>query len=211
MDDAALYVLAGVNGSGKSSVGGAAITARGLTYYNPDRAANQLRQLHPGMTQALANSHAWMLGKELLEKAIAQRETYALETTLGGQTITDLLLRAAQAGMPVKLWYVGLATVELNLARIQARVARGGHAIPETLVRKRWDSSRRNLIRLLPRLHSLRVYDNSHEADPHEGHTPLPELLLHVEARRIVQPPGPGAPEWACPILAGALHAFAQV
>jgi len=31
-----LYVLAGVNGAGKSSIGGAALRAFGADYYNPD-------------------------------------------------------------------------------------------------------------------------------------------------------------------------------
>ncbi len=96
MNAPTIYVLAGVNGSGKSSIGGAAIVARGLVYYNPDIAAHKLRQIHPNMKQAIANSHAWTLGKELLEKAIANKETFAFETTLGGSTMTKLLIRAAQ-------------------------------------------------------------------------------------------------------------------
>jgi predicted ABC-type ATPase len=207
MSEPILFVLAGVNGSGKSSIGGAAITARELDYYNPDTAAKALREIHPNMTQAIAISHAWTLGKDMLEKAINNRVTYAFETTLGGNTITRLLIEAAQAGLKVKLWYAGLESVELNLARVQARVEQGGHDIPETDIRKRWDSSRRNLIKLLPHLHSLRLYDNSREADPRLGNTPQPKLLLHVEAGKIVGPDDlTGAPEWAKPIIAGAIN-----
>jgi len=71
-----LYVLAGVNGSGKSSIGGAAFEVRGVDYYNPDSAAQKLLEMYPGMTQPMANSHAWTLGREMLEKAIARRKTY---------------------------------------------------------------------------------------------------------------------------------------
>lgn len=186
MCEPTLYVLAGVNGSGKSSIGGATIRSRGVEYYNPDTAARRLRQIHPNMTQSIANSCAWTLGKEMLEKAIAKKETYAFETTLGGNTITTLLVQAAKEGIRVKIWYAGLESVELNLARVKARVAKGGHNIPEADIRKRWDSSRRNLIKLLPHLHSLRLYDNSHEADPGNGYFPMPDLLLHVEAKEIV-------------------------
>ena len=204
-NEATLYVLAGVNGSGKSSIGGAAIMARGVEYYNPDTAAQKLREIHPNMTQPIANSHAWTLGKDMLAKAINNKETYAFETTLGGNTITRLLTEAAQAGFKVKIWYAGLESVELNLARVKARVEQGGHDIPEADIRKRWDSSRRNLIKLLPHLHSLRLYDNSREADPRLGNAPLPELLLHVEAGKIVGPEDlSGAPNWAKPIIAGA-------
>ena len=37
-----IYVIAGVNGAGKSSIGGAAFRAFGGDYYNPDEAARQL-------------------------------------------------------------------------------------------------------------------------------------------------------------------------
>ena len=202
-----VYALAGVNGSGKSSIGGAAFMARGVHYYNPDTAAQELRKIHPSMTQQIANSHAWKLGKDLLVKAIEKREIFAFETTLGGNTITSLLIQAAQDGIKVKLWYAGLKSVELNLARVKARVEQGGHDIPEADIIKRWDSSRRNLIRLLPHLHSLRLYDNSQEADPRQVNPPHPKLLLHIDAGKIVAPEDlTGAPEWAKPIIGGALN-----
>ena len=206
MADPVIYVLAGVNGSGKSSIGGAAIRQRGVDYYNPDAVARRLRESHPDMTRAIATGHAWTLGKEMLEKAITRKQTYAFETTLGGDTITRMLIEAAQAGLKVKVWYVGLTSVELNLARVKARVELGGHDIPEAHIRKRWDTSRRNLLKLLPHLDSLRLYDNSAEADPNNGTPPRPELLLHLRAGEIVGTAPVEAPEWAKPIIAGALN-----
>jgi len=210
MPEPILFVLAGVNGSGKSSIGGAAIQQRGVEYYNPDMAARDLLKLHPNMTQAIANGHAWTLGKEMLEKAIANKQTYAFETTLGGNTINRLLIEAAKAGIKVKIWYAGLESVELNLARVKARVELGGHDIPEAAIRKRWDSSRRNLIKLLPHLDSLRLYDNSAKADPPKGKPPQPELLLHIAGKKIVGIASKEAPEWAKPIIAGALNTYEQ-
>ena len=134
------------------------------------------------------------------------RSKGSAKTTLGGATITGLLIQAADAGLKLKIWHVGLESVERHLARVRSRVERGGHAIPESDVRKRWDSSRRNLIRLLPHLHSLRLYDNSAEADPREGKPPKPRPLLHVDAQRIMGPVAADAPEWAKPIVAGTLH-----
>lgn len=210
MPEPTIFVLAGVNGSGKSSIGGAAIRQRGVEYYNPDTAALRLLSLHPNMTQAIANGHAWTLGKEMLEKAIQQKQTFAFETTLGGNTITRLLIEAAEVGIKVKIWYAGLESVELNLARVKARVAQGGHDIPETDIRKRWDSSRRNLLKLLPHLDSLRLYDNSAEANPRKGTPPQPELLLHIAGKKIVGIASKEAPEWAKPIIAGALNTYEQ-
>ncbi len=52
-----------------------------------------------------------------LERAIAERLNFAFETTLGGRTITALLDAALSAGVEVRVWYVGLSSVDLHIAR----------------------------------------------------------------------------------------------
>ena len=53
-----IFVLAGVNGAGKSSVGGALLEQHGLSWFNPDTYARELmREL--GIDQAEANARAW--------------------------------------------------------------------------------------------------------------------------------------------------------
>ena len=132
--------------------------------------------------------------------------TFAFETTLGGRTITALLDDALTAGLEVRIWYVGLDTVERHIARVRRRVARGGHDIPDQKIRERYDGSRLTLIRLLPRLTEFRLYDNSPESDPAEGHAPQPELLLHMVKGRIVTTCDlAAAPAWAKPILMTAM------
>ena len=201
-----IYVLAGVNGAGKSSVGGAAFRSFGADYYNPDEAARALMAAHPGLEQAQANSAAWHRGRRLLERAIAEGLDYAFETTLGASTMPRLLSEAADKGIEVYVWYAGLATPELHLARVRSRVRRGGHDIPETDIRRRYEHSRLNLVQLLPKLAALRLYDNSAEADPAAGHTPRPVLVLHVERRKILNPRDLArAPDWAKPIVAAAM------
>jgi predicted ABC-type ATPase len=203
-----IWVLAGTNGAGKSSIGGAMIRASGADYFNPDEAAKRILDANPGCTITEANSAAWLEGKRLLERAIAERGELAFESTLGGATIARLLARAIDAGIAVHIWYVALATPELHLERIRARVARGGHDIPEMDVRRRYDASRQNLIELLPRLASLRVYDNSEHAKPSEGSAPEPILVLHMENGRVVTHCDLAtAPQWAKPILLTALKA----
>ena len=201
-----IWVLAGTNGAGKSSVGGAMIRASGADYFNPDEAAKRIMDANPGCTIAQANSAAWLEGKRLLERAIAERGNFAFESTLGGAKITKLLGAAIDAGIAVHVWYVALATPELHLERIRARVARGGHDIPETDVRRRYDASRQNLITLLPRLASVRVYDNSETANPAEGTPPEPMLVMHMENGRMIEHCDLAtAPVWAKPILLTAL------
>lgn len=201
-----IYVLAGVNGSGKSSIAGAAFRDQGSEYYNPDEVAATFRRANAGLTQMQANSMAWHRGRELLERAIAQRLDFAMETTLGASTIPKLLIDAAKQGIEVHVWYAGLATPEQHLARVRARVARGGHDIPETAIRRRFEHSRLNLIALLPVLTALRVYDNSFEADPAAGKMPQPVLVLHMQRGRILNPRDlPRVPDWAKPIAAAAM------
>src|SRR5690349_13408613 len=196
-----LYVLAGTNGAGKSSIGGEMIRAAGGDYFNPDEAAQQILEANPGISIAEANGAAWHEGVRLLARAIAERGNFAFETTLGGASIAKLLDEAIDAGIDVHIWYVALATPELHLARVKARVARGGHDIPERDIRRRYDASRNNLIELLPRLASLHVYDNSVDAHP-----PDPTLLLEMERGRITRHCELAtAPEWAKPILITAL------
>jgi len=199
-------VLAGVNGAGKSSLGGAAIRDLGGDYYNPDEAARSLRAANPRLGQTEANGKAWLIGKTLLEKAIAQRLDFAFESTLGANTIPALLRQAAQQGCEVRVWYAGLASPELHLARVKARVRKGGHDISEADIRRRYVHSRRNLIDLLPHLAALRAYDNSAEADPAAGRTPEPVLVLHLERGKILNAAGlPDTPDWAKPLVAAAL------
>jgi predicted ABC-type ATPase len=203
----AIVVLAGVNGAGKSSVGGALIRGSGLEFYNPDEAARRIREAI-GCTSAEANSLAWEEGKRRLQAAVRGRRNYAFESTLAGHTIPALLVTAAHARLEVLAWFVGLSTPEQHIARVQARVAAGGHDIPEEMIRRRWDSSRRNIIALMPHLTDLRVFDNSAEGDPAAGTIPEPRLLLHWRLGKIVAPNAEemrDTPEWAKAIVAAAL------
>jgi predicted ABC-type ATPase len=100
-----------------------------------------------------------------------------------------------------------LASADLHLRRVRSRVAHGGHDIPEEKIRERWTRSRENLIRLLPHIDHLRVYDNSAESDPAEGHRPKPILLLEMKQAKITAPADLSTtPDWAQPIIAAAIH-----
>ncbi|HEY4242799.1 MAG TPA: zeta toxin family protein [Kofleriaceae bacterium] len=170
-----IRVLAGVNGAGKSSVVGAALRARGQPFYNPDEVAERI---HRGRTELAdeANSIAWNQGRAFLERAIEKRIDFTFESTLGGKTIVNLLRKAIAQGFDVDIIFVGLDSPELHIERMKARVAAGGHAIDEQLIRERFDRSRQNLIDLLPGLAELKVYDNSMPARPR----PHPVLILHM-------------------------------
>jgi predicted ABC-type ATPase len=201
---AVITVLAGVNGAGKSSIGGAHLRAQGAEYFNPDEAARKLMTIQPGLDVSESNGLAWQEGKRRLEKAIAEGGHFTFEATLGGNTITRLSLEAAATGARLQIWYAGLANVELHLQRVAARVRKGGHDIPEREIRKRWTASMANLIRLIPSVTTLRVYDNSAERDPAQGQPPEPRLLLAIDEKQFSYPPPEALtdiPAWAKPLV----------
>jgi predicted ABC-type ATPase len=206
-----IIALAGTNGAGKSSVSGAHLREQGVPYFNPDEEAREIFSRNPDLGYADANSKAWEKGRDQLETAIRNRSSFNFETTLGGTTITNLLIRAARNGHEVWIWYVGLVSPELHLERIRARVSRGGHDIPEDRVRARYDSSRQNLIRLLPHVTELRLWDNSKVGDPQSGEVPLPQLLLHFAKGEVSNPVDLDAtPEWARDIVRAAMAIATQ-
>jgi len=195
-----ITVLAGVNGAGKSSVGGTAIRREGTDYWNPDEIARAILESHPSMEVAEANAVAWQRGREHLETAIRTRRSFALETTLGGRTITRTLVEGIARGAPVHVWYVGLEGVDLHIERVRKRVEQGGHDIPEAVVRSRYRTSRENLVRLMPVLERLIVYDNS--AGPQPDGAVAPDHLLTMQGGRIVTMKDlPEQPRWARPII----------
>ena len=194
-----IFVLAGTNGAGKSSIAGEVFTRSDGAYFNADEVAKAVVRENPRMTIEEASGLAWQRGLQLLRESIERGYRYAFETTLGGETITATLLDAAARGIKVYVWYCALAAPELHVARVAARVRRGGHDIPERKIRERYDASRRNLVRLIPHLEVLRVYDNSEESA-----SPRPKLVLEIRRRRIVNVDPETTPEWAKPIVAAA-------
>lgn len=197
-----IYVIAGPNGGGKSSIVGAMLRQTGGDYFNPDTESKRIRVENPGVSDPDANSMAWKLGRRTLERAIRERKTFAFETTLGGHTIPALLEAAVDRGLQLKMWFISLSTPELHIQRVHFRVAKGGHDIPEAKIRERFDRGRVNLLRLLPKIAELRLFDNSFEADPAEGAVPEPLMVLHVQQGRVVQTcDATKIPIWAKPIV----------
>jgi predicted ABC-type ATPase len=187
-------------------VAGAALRKSGADYFNPDEATIRILKANPGISITDANSAAWYAGKRLLERAISEGLDFAFETTLGGNSIPDLLKKALSTGLEVRLWFVGLSTPELHIDRVRSRVAKGGHDIPEDKIRERYDRSRVTLIELMPTLTELRVYDNSVEADPNAGFPPQPTLILHLKNGKILEMCELSVtPDWAKPLLVSAI------
>ncbi|AMB83867.1 hypothetical protein AWM79_00490 [Pseudomonas agarici] len=204
-----IFVLAGVNGAGKSSIGGALLAEHGLDWFNPDSFARELiGSLAIEPTQA--NGLAWEHGRRQLERALCEGRNYAFETTLGGNTIALMLAQASRTHDVVML-FCGLSSPEQHLQRVHLRVSRGGHDIAPQKIRERWVNSRMNLIALMPYLTHLQVFDNSTDAEPDEE-IPDPLLVLEMVEGQMVYPYPQDAqalratPEWARPLVQAAIE-----
>jgi predicted ABC-type ATPase len=204
-----LYVLAGVNGAGKSSIGGHLLEREGLTWFNPDTFARELKTA-TACDQETANAQAWQEGMRRLDEALTKGLNYAFETTLGGGTVTAEILEATKTH-DVLIWFCGLSSPELHIARVQARVVAGGHPIPEKKIRERYPLAQLNLIKLMPHVAYIKVYDNSTEAAA-DGTVPDPLLVLDMENGRVLYPDPADlkalqrVPEWTRPIVEAALR-----
>jgi predicted ABC-type ATPase len=209
MTQPVLYVLAGVNGAGKSSIGGHLLQRDGLTWFNPDTFARALRAA-TGCDQETANANAWQESMHRLEEAIAKGMNHAFETTLGGKSVTAQILQATKTHS-VLIWFCGLTSPELHIARVEARVAAGGHPIPEEKIRERYPLAQMNLIKLMPHVAYIKVYDNSAEAAA-DGTVPDPILVLEMENGQVLSPAPDDldalerAPQWTRSILEAALR-----
>ena len=200
-----IVVAAGTNGAGKSAIVGEFMAAKGGAYFNPDLFARQL--VAAGFPLDEANGVAWKAGFDGLRRAIARDEDFSFETTLGGRSIVEELHRAIEAGLEVCIWYVGLATAELHIARVQARVVSGGHDIPAAKIRERYPKSLANLVSLIGKAAEVHVFDNSTQS--RDG-VPAAQLVFRMRGGKLAEPDLQTllmhSPEWAKPVVAAAVR-----
>lgn len=146
-------IIGGVNGCGKSSLTGVLRTEM----HDLGRIID-VDKLTAGLDgDALAGGK---LALQRMEDCLSAGICFTQETTLSGHRPVVMARRAADAGYYVRLYYVGLDTVEECLARIRNRVERGGHGIPEEDVRRRFAGRFAALAAVLPYCNEATFYDN---------------------------------------------------
>ena len=145
-------IIGGVNGCGKSSLTGALKAERsdlGLII-DVDKLAAQLGSPVEGGKAAVRKID------ECLEKGIS----FTQETTLSGARTERTIRRAKERGYTIRLYYIGLDTLEESLGRIRNRVSKGGHDIPKEDVERRFQSRFTDVLRVLPYCDEARFFDN---------------------------------------------------
>lgn len=102
-------------------------------------------------------------GKESIRRIDAALEkgvSFTQETTLSGYRTERTARKAREAGYFVRLYYVELNTASESLERIQNRVRRGGHDIPQEDVLRRFDGRWEAVAKVLPYCDEAEFYDN---------------------------------------------------
>mgnify|MGYP002265737433 CR=1 FL=1 len=130
-------IIGGVNGCGKSSLTGALKAER-----------SDLGTVLDGDRPSTID--------ECLEKGVS----FTQETTLSGARTERTIRRAKDLGYTIRLYYIGLDTVEESLGRIRNRVAKGGHNIPREDVERRFSIRFADVLRVLPYCDEARFFDN---------------------------------------------------
>jgi predicted ABC-type ATPase len=158
-----MHVVAGPNGAGKSTLTSRARHLLGLDPIDADTI-----QRETGMK----SGDAWAEGLRRCRKAIEDRTSFLIETTLAGRdreqpsTYLRLMEEAKMRGFRVDLTFIALENADAHVARVADRVASGLHDIPEHVIRERYDRSLERAANALSIADHALLIDNSSADTP---------------------------------------------
>lgn len=159
MPDKRILIIAGPNGAGKTTFAREFLPKVGCSIFvNADDIA---QAMSPGNPEAAAVP----AGREMLRKIedlVFRFETFAFETTLSGLAYAQRIPKWRMAGYHVKLVFLSLPNPDMAVERVKTRVSRGGHSIPEPVIRRRFQSGFANFQDTYrPIVDRWSLYDNS--------------------------------------------------
>jgi predicted ABC-type ATPase len=153
-------IFAGINGAGKSSL-----------YKMLSNSEWDTLGLRLNVDERVAERGDWRdaalqvkCAKEILTEindCIKNNVSFNQETTLSGMTTVRKIIQAKEKGFFVRLYYVFIESPDLAIKRITERVSRGGHGIPDELVRERFRASLDSLKIVVPYCDKINIYDNT--------------------------------------------------
>jgi predicted ABC-type ATPase len=153
-------VIAGPNGAGKTTFAREFLPrGAGVVHFvNADLIAAGLSPFRP---ELVALSAGRLLLHEL-DRLAANRVDFAFESTLSGRSYVGRLRRWKSAGYRIEFVFLRLASPQLALRRIAARVRQGGHDVPKADVLRRFGRGWVNFETVYrPLADAWAVYDNS--------------------------------------------------
>ena len=176
-------IIAGVNGCGKSSLTGVLRT----------EIHNLGKIIDVDQITASCNGNLLEGGKKavkIIEECLEKEICFTQETTLSGRKTLDTIKRAIAQDYYIRLYYVGLDTMEESLLRIENRVKKGGHNIDTEAVHRRFDKRFDDLLAVLPYCNEATFYDNDNGF-----------VTVAKYANGTIQPIGTKRPQWFCELL----------
>ena len=131
-----LYIISGCNGSGKTTASYTMLPEmlECSQYVNSDEFAKGLAPFSPESASIKASRLMLMKVRHLFKR----KEDFGVETTLATRTLLNMVKTAQAEGYMVTILYFWLNSPDLAVARVKARVAAGGHNIPEETIRRRY-------------------------------------------------------------------------
>jgi predicted ABC-type ATPase len=184
-----LWVLAGGNGSGKSTFYRLILAPRGLKLVNADLIAREINPEHPEQFSYEAAEIAARIMRDLLYQGVS----FCFETVFSHESKIDFVAEAKALGYEIILVYIHLDTPELNEARVQQRVTEGGHTVPAGKIRSRIPRTMRHIAVVLPLADQARLLNNS------SAKNPFMELARVIKGRCVKQVDP--LPPWAAGLL----------
>jgi predicted ABC-type ATPase len=153
-----LTVVAGPNGSGKSTLTKwNRETFQTVPVLDPDAVAKSLNA--SGSAGSVIDAGRAVL--TMADQLLTDNRSFVLETTLSGNTYIRMMQRAKSAGYRLVFLFVGTQSVEINLLRVQNRVVKGGHDVPEEDQRRRFERSMKHMQVAFRLADDASLYDNS--------------------------------------------------
>lgn len=159
-----VYIVAGPNGAGKTTFAREFLPnyVKCLEFVNADLIAE-------GMSPFSPEQAAIRAGRLMIEQIhlLADRSSdFGFETTLAGKSYVCLLADLKSKDYRIYLYFLWIDNVDIALERIADRVRRGGHNVPEKIVRRRFNRGLSNLFNIYrPLLDFWVIFDNSKD-DP---------------------------------------------
>ncbi len=133
------YIIAGANGSGKTTFALTYTALNQIHFINADEIAKSYDENDISKYKVKA-------GKEFfrqVETNLNGNKTFMIESTLSGKYLKDIIHKAKEKGFKVVLIYLFLETETENILRVKNRVLNGGHDVPQEDIRRRYFRSRK--------------------------------------------------------------------
>lgn len=187
-----LIVIAGPNGSGKTSITNKILEHEWIencVYINPDNIA---QEIFGDWNSPKSIIKAADYSDELRKNCLKENQSLIFETVLSTENKVDFIKRAKSQGYFIRLFFIGTENPSINAGRIAFRVMEGGHDVPITKIISRYSKSIANCCEVTQIVDRAYVYDNSVDFED-------PKLLFRTE-NGLIQKTYTSINEWALPI-----------